>query len=129
MYSSIIKNPNSSLAIAVEVYFHFLSGVLRGSRPVSSIATRAWNPPRDFPMRGVTTQVYDPKSSTACTMDLKNNPDTRGTDPSLLMMCDILLQTTLSQDKFFTTSGQSLSAADINSTRYLKEVTISRGCP
>ena len=40
MYSSIVKNPASYLAIAsAEVYLHFLSGVLRRSFPVSRLAT------------------------------------------------------------------------------------------
>ena len=39
IYSSIVKNPAPSLAAADEVYLHLLSGVLRGSRPVSHIAT------------------------------------------------------------------------------------------
>ena len=39
IYSSIVKNPTSSLAAAAEVYLHLPSGVLRGSRPVSRLAT------------------------------------------------------------------------------------------
>ena len=80
-------------------------------------------------MQGVTTHVSDPNNSTACTTALKNNPDTHGAAPSLLRMCNILLQIFLSQDKFFATSGQLLSAADINLPGYLKEVAISRGRP
>ena len=86
-------------------------------------------PPRALPMQGVTTQVSDPKSSTACTTSLKKKPDIRGAAPSLLRMRVILLQTALDRDKFFTTAGQLLSAAKIICPRYLKEVTISRGCP
>ena len=41
MYSSIVNNPVSSRAVAAEVYVHFLSGVLRGSRPVSRLTTWA----------------------------------------------------------------------------------------
>ena len=80
-------------------------------------------------MRGVTTQVSDPKISIVCTMALKNKPDTRGAAPSLLRMHVILLQTALARDKFFTTSGQSSSTTEITRPRYLKEVTISRGHP
>ena len=36
--------------------------------------------------------------------DLKNNPDTHGTAPSLLGIRDILLHTFLAQAKFFATS-------------------------
>ena len=75
-------------------------------------------------MRGVTTQVSYPKSSTACTTAFK-----RGTALYLLMMRAILLQTALSQDNFLTTSGHSLSAAKITHPSYLKEITISRGGP
>ena len=78
-------------------------------------------------MWGVTTQVSDPKSSTACTTALKNKPDTRSAAPYRMRMRIILLQTALAREKFFTTAGQSLSSADITCTRYLKEVTISRG--
>ena len=80
-------------------------------------------------MRGVTTQVSDPKRSTACTTVLKKNPDTCGAAPSLLSMRGILLQTFLARDKFFTAAGQLSSTAEITRTRYLKEATISRGRP
>ena len=65
IYSSIVKNPASSLAAVAEVYLHLPSGVLRGSRPVSRLSTWAWNPSRAFPIQGMITQVSDPKSSTA----------------------------------------------------------------
>ena len=41
MYFSIVNNPTSYLAAAVEVYIQFLSGVLRGSRPVIRLVTWA----------------------------------------------------------------------------------------
>ena len=41
----------------------------------------------------------------------------------------ILFHTALTHDKFLTTSGQLLSATEINLPRYQKEVTISRGRP
>ena len=71
-------------------------------------------------MRGMTTQVSYPKISTACTTDLKNNPDTRGAAPYLLRMRAILLQTSLARYKFLATAGQSSSAADITRPSYLK---------
>ena len=80
-------------------------------------------------MRGATTYVSNPLSSTACTAVLKMKPDTRGAVPSLLRMRNILLQTFLYRDKFFTTASQSSSTAEITYTRYLKEVTISKGRP
>ena len=83
----------------------------------------------DFPIQGVTNQVSDPKSSTACTTALKKNPDTRSANPSLLRIHVILLQTYLAREKFFTTAGHSSSASKITRPRYLKEVTISRGRP
>ena len=86
-------------------------------------------PPGPFPCGGVTTQVSNPESSTACTKALKKNPDTRGAAPSLLRMRGILLQTALSRDKLFTTTGQLLSSTEIARPRYPKEVTISRGRP
>ena len=39
MYSSIVKNPAYSRAIAAEVYVHFPPSVLRRSRPVSCLDT------------------------------------------------------------------------------------------
>ena len=71
-------------------------------------------------MRGVTTQFSDPKIITTCTTALKKNPVTRGSASSRMKMHVILLQTSLSQDKFLTTSGQSFSAADFTHPRYLK---------
>ena len=82
MYSSIIKNPASSRAVAAEVYVHLPYGVLRGRRPVRCLATWDWNLPRALPMRGVNTQVSDMKSSTACTMALKKKPGNHGVNPS-----------------------------------------------
>ena len=129
MYSSIINNPASSLAVAVKVYFHFPSGVLCWSCLVIRLTTWSRNPPTALPMQGVTTQVSNPKSSTAYTTALKNNPDTCGAAPYLLRMRVILLQTDLAREKFLATTGHSLSASDITPPRYLKEVTISRGHP
>ena len=80
-------------------------------------------------MKGVTTQVSNPKSSTACTTALKNRLDTLGAAPSLLSIHVILLQITLVWDKFFTTADQSSSSAKITRPSYLKEVTLSRGLP
>ena len=39
MYSSIVWNPASSLAVAAEVYSHFLSFFCHGSLPVSRSST------------------------------------------------------------------------------------------
>ena len=105
MYSCIVWNPASSLAAAAEVYSRFLSVLCRGSRPISRRATWSWNPPRTLPMRGVATQVSEPKSNTACTTDLKKNPDTRGSAPYLLRIQVIIFHTALARDKFLTTAG------------------------
>ena len=129
MYSYIVKNSASYLAVAAKVYVHFPSGDLRRSRLVNRLTTWAWNPPRVLHVWGVTTQVSNTKISTACTKALKNNPDTHGSAPSLLRIHVILLQTVLDWDKLFTTAGQSLSATDITRPRYTKEVTIYRGRP
>ena len=58
-------------------------------------------------MRGVNTQVSEPKRNTACTTALNINPDTRGSAPYLLIILVILFHTALTHDKFLTTSGQS----------------------
>ena len=80
-------------------------------------------------MQGVTTQVSDLNSSTACTMALKKKRDTHKDSPSLLRMHAIFLHTDLVRDKFLTTANQSLYADYITRPRYLKEVIISRGRP
>ena len=80
-------------------------------------------------MQGVTTHVFAPKRSTACITALKKNPETWGVAPSLLSIHDILLHTAFYWAKLLTTAGQSLFVAEITRTRYLKEVTISRGRP
>ena len=82
-----------------------------------------------LPMRGVTTQVFAPKSSTAWTTALKNEPDTRGAIHSLLRMHVILLQTVLALEKLFATAGQLSYAVEITCLSYLEEVTIFRGRP
>ena len=71
MYSSIVWNPASSLAIAAEVYVHPPSGFCRGICPARRIATWSWKPHMALPIQGVTSQVSNPKSNTACTTDLK----------------------------------------------------------
>ena len=80
-------------------------------------------------MRGLTTQVSCLKIGIACITALKKNPDTQGVTLSLLIIGDILLHTVFARSNLLTTSGQSLSVADITHPRYLKEVTISRGRP
>ena len=80
-------------------------------------------------MRGVTTQVSEPKSNTACTMNLNKNPETHGSAPSLMRILVILFHNALAHDTLLTTSVQSLSSTKINHPRYRKEVTISRGSP
>ena len=80
-------------------------------------------------MRGVNIQFSKLNSSTACTMALNKNPDTRNSSPSLLKILFILFHIALTHDKFLTTSNQSSSAAKISRPRYQKEVKISRGSP
>ena len=80
-------------------------------------------------MRGVTTQVLEPKRNTACTMDLKKNPDTCGSEPSMMRILVILFHNFHACDKFLTTNGQLLSVAEITRPKYQKEVTIPRGRP
>ena len=41
VYSSIVKNPASSLAVASKVYFHFLSGVIPRIRTIIHLSTWA----------------------------------------------------------------------------------------
>ena len=71
-------------------------------------------------MKGLTTQVSEPKSNTACTTDLKKNPDTLDSAPSLIRIPIVFFHTTLAQEKFLTTSCQSLSAAKITLNSYRK---------
>ena len=68
------------------------------------------------------------KSNTNLITHLKKNPDTFGLAPSLLRILTILLHTARAFSRFCITSGQSLYAY-ITLSRYLKEVTISRGRP
>ena len=129
MYSSIVWNPASSLAVADEVYHHLMSVLRHRSRPVIYSATWSWNPPRALPMRGVTNMVSDPKINTACTTALKKNLDTRGYAPYLLSILVILFHTALDHETFPTTAIQSSFAAEITHPRYRKEVTIYRARP
>ena len=131
IYSSIVWNPASYLAAtaAAKVYSHFPSVLFCGICPISCRFTWSWNPPRDIPMRGMTKQVSDPKSNTACTTALKKNPDTHGSDPSLMRILVILFHTSLASEKLLNTASQLSSAANITCPRYQKEVTISRVRP
>ena len=74
-------------------------------------------------MRGVNTQVSEPKSNTACTTALKKNPDTCGSAPYLLNILFILFHTTLALENLLTTAVQLLYDAKINRPTYPKEVT------
>ena len=109
------------------MYFRFLSGFRSGILPINRRVTWSWNPPNDLPMWGVTTQVSKPKSNTACTTSLKKNPETHGSDLSLLSIVVILFHITLARYKSPTTAVQYSSAAKVARSRYRKEVTISRG--
>ena len=80
-------------------------------------------------MRGVTTHVSVPKSSTDWTTNLKKNLDTRSAASSLLIILVNLRHNACAFARFMTTANQLSSAADITCPKYLKEVTISRGCP
>ena len=71
-------------------------------------------------MRGVTTHVSAPKSSTVQITALKKMPDTRGGVPSLLRMRNILIQNFFALAKFLTNTGQSSSIAYITRPRYVK---------
>ena len=55
MYTSIISNPASALAVTVVVYYHFLSARLCRSCPVNCCAIWYRKTPKTRPMRGVTT--------------------------------------------------------------------------
>ena len=120
MYYSIASNPASFLDDAAEVYSYFPSIRLRGSLPFSRRATWYWNPPRIRPMPGVTTQVSVPKISTNWTTVFNKKPDIRGAAPFLLRILVNLRHTSRALSKFLTTSGQSLSAAEITRPNYLK---------
>ena len=101
IYSSIASITAFSLAAAAEVYYHFPSCRLHGILPINRRTTWSWNPPpSNRPMREVT-----PKISTNWTMSLKENPDTRGADPSLLIICVSLRNTARALARFLTTSG------------------------
>ena len=93
MYVSIVSNPASSLAASDKIYSHFLYSCHRGSRSVSYRATWSLNPPRTYPMWGLTTHISAPKSITDYMMALKKSPDTRGLAPSLIRIPIILLHT------------------------------------
>ena len=92
IYVSIVSNPASALAPSSDIYSHFTSSLLCGSRPVISRVTRSWKPPRTRPIKGVTNHISAPKSNTARTTDLKKNIDTRGLSLSLLRILVILLK-------------------------------------
>ena len=58
---------------------------------------------------------------------LRENPDTRGLAPSLISILDIICHIIRAFTRFWTTSGQSSSAAYITLPRYLNYFTVSRG--
>ena len=129
MYSSIASNTASSLAAAAKVYYHFPYVRRRGSLPANCCTTWSWNPPRTRPMKGVTTHVSVPKSSTTWNTALNKNLDTCGAAPSPLRTLVNLCHTSREFARFLTNPGQSSSAAEIIHPKYLKEVTMSRERP
>ena len=64
MYTSIISNPASALAVTVVVYSHFLSARLCRSYPVNCCDIWYKKTPKTRPMQGVTTHESAPKIST-----------------------------------------------------------------
>ena len=80
-----------------------------------------------LPMQWVTPHVSTPKRGTDRNTDLKKNPDTHDSIPSLLRILVILFHTNLALSKFRTTADHSSSAAEIFLIRYQKEVNISMG--
>ena len=79
-------------------------------------------------MRGVTTHVSAPKSSTYWTTALKKS-DTCDAVPSLLRILVSLRHADRALARFMTTAGHSLSVAEITRPKYLKDFAISRGIP
>ena len=130
IYSSIASNTASLLASAAEVYSHLILVRLCRILPVNRITTWSLNPPRTGPWGGgVTTGVSLSKISTDCTMELKKKTDTLGAVTSILIIFVNLRHTARVLARLLTTAGQSLSSAEITIPKYLKEVTVSRGCP
>ena len=78
-------------------------------------------------MKGVRTDVSDPKINTAWTTALKKKPDTLGYAPSQSRILVIYVQLFGYFIKFLTTAGQLSSPAIITHTRYLNEVIVSNG--
>ena len=127
MYYSIELNPAASLVASADVYSHLPSFRRCGSLPLNCRATWSWNPLRIRNMRGATTHVFMTKISTDWTTALNKNSDTRGAASYLLIILVNLSHTACDFVRFLTTTGQSLSVADITRHKYLKEVAISRG--
>ena len=95
----------------------------------SSLSKWSWKTPRARPIWGVNTQLSASNSNTDWTTALKKNMNTRGLDPSLINILNILCHTIRAFKRFWTTAGQSSYYANITLPRYLKDFTILRGRP
>ena len=128
-YASISSKTASCISVSRSGYCQIPSNNLRGFLPVICWDNLCWNPPRDRPVRGVTTQVSTPKNSTACPTTLENIPDTLGFTPSLPKIIARRVQLLLAFHRFSKTYGQSASKAVMILPKYLKDMTDSSGMP
>ena len=89
----------------------------------------AWQLPRALSMREVITHVSGLNRRTACTIALKDIPETCGLTPSHTSILAIFDQICHSFQRFTTTAGQSSIAVAKTCPSYLNKLAIARGLP
>ena len=107
MLFSNASNSASSLAPSVKMFYHLPSDHLSGICPIRGRSTWSWKNPRTLPMRGLTTQVFSPKSNTDWTTALKKPWTPNALPPSLLRFFEILCHTYRAFFRFWITAVQS----------------------
>ena len=94
---------------------------------VNRCTTLCWKLLRTHSIRGVRTHVSAPKSNTACTNALNNNPETFGSAPYRLRIFVICTQLFLALLRLPATAGQSSPPVVSTLPRYLNDITVSNG--
>ena len=96
---------------------------------MSRCANLCWKLLRIRSILGVSTHISAPNNNTICVTDLKKCPDTFGSAPYRIKICDNRPQIFPAFQRLPTTVGQSSSPVVITRPRYLNAITFSKGVP
>ena len=112
--------PTPPIAYSNRWYYHIPLACCQVCFPMIRLMTWWWKPPRDSPIRGVTTHVSESKIMMTCTTDNYKGPVVCLYCPYLPRTCKNCSQVCLAFLRLPTNTGQSLSFAVRVHLRYHK---------